>query len=340
MAYIFDANETPSTNSLAMFQFKALLKTAGWTVPLSSDGTTNISGDQITTGATGTGGMNNPNAWFVLQQPTAVDGYSRQLLFFRDTSGTTLGINWWIQYSINAGFTGGGATTAPTASDAQNLLGTSATGAALFTTGGSFRWQIIADNTSAYSFAAFAYPIGGGQASTIMMSDRMVAGSFPAQDNDPYIWFFSGYSTNHALAYNTGSGNSASISADCCMTQAAFNATNGVPSAWVKYGFGGQSFVTCPALFYSQFYTSTPYSLAPFGLGSNPHSGNDDLFPLLWGRTAAAGGLVGYKGTSTLMQWCGAQRSTADTITVSTSSDHIVVNGAVIFPWNGSNPLI
>lgn len=342
MSYLFTYNQTPVSNADAMLMFKTLMKSAGWTVPRSSDGLTfNAAGDQITTNTSGAGGMNNANAWFVLQAPGAVDGYTRQLLFFRDNSGTTLGNNWFIQYSVNAGFTGGGATTAPTATDSGNLLGTGkGTEATLFgATGGAYRWQIMADNATPYTFAAFAYPIGGGNATTFMMSDRMTAGSFPSQDNDPYVWFMSGYGTNHCMPFNS-SGTNTQLSTDCSFIESSFDATKGVPYSWLKYGLAGQTFTQTPSLMLSQFNGNPNYSFAPFGAGSNPHSGNDDLFPLLYGRVAAAGGVCGYKGTSTLMQWCGAQRATADTVTVSTSSDHIVVNGAVVLPWNGTNPLI
>ena len=64
MAFVFDVNESPATYAVAMFQFKTLMKTAGWTVPRSSDGLTfNSSGDQITSGSSGANGMNNNNAW-------------------------------------------------------------------------------------------------------------------------------------------------------------------------------------------------------------------------------------------------------------------------------------
>lgn len=342
MSYQFTYNQTPVSNADAMLMFKTLLKSAGWTCTNSSDGLThNASGDQITTNTSGAGGMNNPNAWFVLIAPGAVDGYTRQLLFFRDNSSSTLTnpTNYWIQYSISAGFTGGGATTPPTASDAANILGTSTTGSPLFTNGSTFRWQILADSATPYTFAAFAYPIGGGNATTFMMSDRMAAGSFPSQDNDPYVWFMSGYNTNHCMPFNA-SGTNTQLSTDVGFTQSSFSASQGVPSSWLKYGLSGQVFTPTPSLTLSQFNSNPNYSVAPFGAGSNPHSGNDDLFPLLYGRVAAAGGVCGYKGTSSLMQWCGAQRATADTVTVSTSSDHIVVNGAVVLPWNGTNPLI
>lgn len=342
MSYQFLTNYTPTSNADAMYQFKNLLvASAGWTVTLSSDGTTSGASDHILSGNTGTNGLNNPNAWFVLQAPGAVDGYTRQLMFFRDSSVSTQGFNWFIQYSINAHFSGGTATNPPTATDGVNLLGTAkGLEGPLFTTGASFRWQVLADNASPYTFCAFAYPIGGGLSTTGMFMDRMLAGSFPSQDNDPYVMMFSGYNTNHMWPYNTNGGNNAQLNSDMCFFQSNFGADKGAPAAWFRYGLAGQAFETCPALQYAQWNGNPLYACAPFGLGSNPASGNDDLFPVLWGRSAAAGGLVGYKGTSTLFQFCGAQRATGDTITVSTPSDRIVINGGLALPWNGTNPLI
>ncbi len=69
MAFIF-SKTYPSTGSAAIFAFKELLVDAGWTVLPSSDGTTyNASGDQITTGSSGAGGMANNSAWFRIESP-------------------------------------------------------------------------------------------------------------------------------------------------------------------------------------------------------------------------------------------------------------------------------
>jgi len=340
MAFTFDVNETPATNALAMYEFKTLLKGAGWIVPLSSDGITyNGSGDQITGGNTGAGGMNNNNAWFVLKQPAAVDSYQRQILFFRAANTA----NWWVQYSTSAGFTGGGATTPPTATDAQNLLGTSTTGGQMFNTEGNIRWHVMADNASPYTFYAVAYIIGGSNVSTFLMCDRMLAGSFQAADADPYVWMTSGYNSfgnRNVLPTNTGTPANANMVSDTAFVRPDYGTTQGTPFAWYRYTLSGAAFVATPALWYTAFSGGNSYSAAPFGFGTNPWSSNDDLFPVLYGRMSNAAVPIGYKGTSFLLQWCGTQRTTGDTLTVSTTADRLVLNGALVVPWNGSTPLI
>ena len=72
MAYTFLTNQTPATAAVAIYNLKTTFKAAGWTVPRSSDGTTyNNSGDQISAGTSGAGGMDNARAWFVIQEPAA-----------------------------------------------------------------------------------------------------------------------------------------------------------------------------------------------------------------------------------------------------------------------------
>lgn len=345
MSFIFDVNETPATNATAIFQLKTLMKSAGWTVTRSSDGTTfNASGDQITGADTGANGMNNNNAWFVLKQPAAVDGYQRQILFFRGTNVS----NWWVQYSISSGFSSGGATSAPTAADAQNLFATSSSGGQLFSsTEGGIRWHVMADNSSPYSFAAFAYNTGGGNVTNMLVCDRMTAGSFPTQDNDPYVWYFGSYNNNNGsvLPRQTQSSPPVDLGSDSPMVRTdaptGLSPTLGFPSCWFKYALSGATFTNVTAPFYANSMLSgAVHTMIPCGLGSNPHTGNDDLFPLIWARTSSNSTPVGYKGTSSMFQWCGAQRSTGDTVTVSTASDHIVLNGTLVLPWNGANPLI
>src|SRR5438045_1573507 len=70
MSFSYSTNLTPANGAEMWFNIKARLKSVGWTVPRSSDGSTyNSSGDQITTASSGGGGMANVGAWFVLQMP-------------------------------------------------------------------------------------------------------------------------------------------------------------------------------------------------------------------------------------------------------------------------------
>lgn len=108
---------TVTTPPKVFYYHKTRLKSGSWTVTQSSDGTTfNASGDQITSGNAGAGGWDNDFAWAVLRDPSGVV----QWLFQRGGGGdNTL---WYISRSPASGFTGGGATTRPSASDEETLV--------------------------------------------------------------------------------------------------------------------------------------------------------------------------------------------------------------------------
>jgi len=94
------------------FKFKTFMKTAGWTVPQSSDGTTlNQSGtDQISSAGSGTGGMANASSWFILKEPGSFVSQQRQFLFYKGStfSSPTDGGYRNIQYSVQGFQTGTG----------------------------------------------------------------------------------------------------------------------------------------------------------------------------------------------------------------------------------------
>jgi hypothetical protein len=63
------------TADQAMFNVKTLLKSVGWTVPRSSDGTTySATGDILFSAASGTNGFGNSRAWFEIVMPNIAAG--------------------------------------------------------------------------------------------------------------------------------------------------------------------------------------------------------------------------------------------------------------------------
>lgn len=93
----------------AAFNLKEDLKAQGWSVAISSDGTTyNGSGDAISGSGSGAGGIDNADAYFLLRQSGAPDW-----LFERGADSQT----WTISHSASAAFAGGDATNPPTAGD-------------------------------------------------------------------------------------------------------------------------------------------------------------------------------------------------------------------------------
>lgn len=112
MAYTFSVNNSPATGAIAMYTLISTLISAGWVKKMDSDGTTYSStGTQVTSGNTGTGGLNNTNAWVRIQSP-AVNGKTREFVIQRGTTSIT----WKVKYSAYGTFSGGvpSATTTPT----------------------------------------------------------------------------------------------------------------------------------------------------------------------------------------------------------------------------------
>lgn len=103
MAYTFSVNNSPTTGAMAMYTLISTLMSAGWLKKADSDGTTYSStGAQVTSGSTGTGGLNNTNAWVRMQSP-AVNGKTREFIFQRGSTS----VNWKIKYSAYGTFSGG-----------------------------------------------------------------------------------------------------------------------------------------------------------------------------------------------------------------------------------------
>ncbi len=146
MAYTFSVNNTPLTAPIAFYGLISTLVTAGWTKMSDSDGTTySSSGVQVTSGATGSGGLGNNHAWVRLQSPPtnggAITNQTREVIFQRGTSD----FSWRIKYSAHGKFIGGipNATSTPmnetTAAYSEiNQSGTTALNNTVFGAGQSF----------------------------------------------------------------------------------------------------------------------------------------------------------------------------------------------------------
>ena len=291
------------------YYFKQTLKQAGWTVTKSSDGTTvNASGDRITGYATGSAGLNNSGAWYVLQAPGAVAGATRQICIQRTATGP---YQFTVTYSYSAGFTAtaGTATVAPTATDSQTMASQP------FATSATYRFSIGADNAAPYGFYMFAFPTGGGNPYSCLIMDPLAAGTYNSSDVDPYIL----YASTNPLLY-TG----ITAEASCAYS-------------FYKKGLAGEGFVLTPG----QKYSSASRVVIPTAAGANPYSSKDNVFPIAYLRRSALAAPNGWKGIGTFMKWIGTSRTTGDTLSISATGakDYIVV-GSVALPWNGSTPTV
>jgi hypothetical protein len=323
---------------------KEVLKSTGWTVPASSDGTTyNAAGDEITTGGSGAGGLANNRAWFRIQDP---DG-GREFTFQR-VNATTNG-QWRVKYSALDRFTGGSpaATVTPSATDEAVLFGAGTdasptTSTALFNTDGNIgRWHIItwdeANARGVWPFFAFATDPGSSPCDTLIMCESMDPDTVPAL-------------VGTRASPTTGDP-------DPCIVQAAYNGSSGAfrfgsntagwthgttgPRAW--FGMNGTNGLT--EAFVSMFAADYGVSSSQFsvlqgaaGAGVNPYDSADEALPLWIGRSAGAGSQQGLKGACEHVRACCVLRSYPSTVNLA-SGAYVYVEDALV-PWeDGTTPL-
>lgn len=314
MSYIF-SKSTPATSGEALYNFKTLLKSAGWVVKSSGDATTyNSSGDQITSGTSGSGGFNNTNAWVRLQAP---DGYQE---FTIQKGGGTTGVN--ITYSLAAHFIGGSpsSTVVPTATDEQSI-----SSGGFFQNNGTYRYMVCADNEFPYTFWSAAYQIGG----TLTVPGY---GAFFALE-----FFLNTESTdvNKYMVLKCNGQNPFSI-ANLGITDQTRTSASGVRSLTTVASADSSNlvYIEISAVFYG-FDTVT--NLYPDGGTTNPINGKAESISIMWARSGVTN--LGYKGIGSIVKWNSIPKKTGDTLTVVTDRDRIVY-GSANLPWDGSIPEI
>ena len=316
MAFLYSVNNTTATGGTNLFIAMNLLISAGWVVKSSSDGTTyNSTGNQITSGNTGTGGYANSRAWFRIQAPLV--GSQRRELLFQTPSGATASAR--IKYSASAGFIGGSpnATQVPSATDEVVIIGggtdVTPTGTGLFSSDGSYRFSMMAGDASiGYSFYWFGSAIGSqSNISAGFIFDVLQNGSYNSLDTDPCVF----YGAQNGTFFTTALGGS-------------YTANGLLGTAYAKL-----SIVTTNA---------NSNIIFPAGQGSretqNIFSLKDELFPAIWGRDGAATPPTGIKGISSIMLVTSVSRTTLNTQTINSTRDRIIL-GYYSFPWNGSRVL-
>lgn len=358
MAYI-TTSFVASNGAEIFYRFKELLKSANWAVLKSSDGTTVYSTagstDGLTGYGTGAGGMNNSYCWIVLQMPSALNGYTRQIVIEKkSTSDANI---WRVGYSV-AGFdltTGVTASVAPSSSDCREFSSNYDRYGQVFaafgwTFGSAKRMLLAADNTAPSGFWIVGLDavdptnknIMGGH----MFLDPLQSGSYVVPtggdgstgDIDPYV--LSGVYFNNQAALNVGFEYAS-------MRTGADHPIYG----WFKYGVSGQRMY--PRWRPESFRTLNNYS----NLVANPYNGKDVTAPVYWandntGNGYAAGSYSGnlvptlgaqalmVKGVSSLLRVVAQSRAIGDTLsTGSGTRDRIVIRDFAL-PWDGSVPVI
>lgn len=323
LVYMASSGIAVTTGADTFYQIKTFLKARGWTVPASSDGLTyNASGDQITSAASGAGGMDNNSAWFRLQDPAGV----RERLFQRGTNNK----NWRDKYSRASKFTGGspGATTAPTAADQGHVQGADTpTFVTCLPTDGTYKLYGAADNAAPYGFCFLGLSSGLTALNFFLCYDPLA--SLPdASDLDPYV-----------VGMNSATSNLTNIGAG---THFFSSSTGSGFSSWLDVGGGSAAFVKVGLPVHSIFDTGgSARNVTPGGDGTS-HAGTYNgqgkylILPAYYDRPSTNTVPVGTKGVSYWWRLATGPIAVGDTGVVGTSKDWVGVGTGLLFRWNGT----
>lgn len=306
---------TPATAPIAVFQLLTMWLAAGCTVTKSGDGLAAFSnsGNVLTSGGTGAGGLGNARAWFVVAW-----GDGEEWCIQR---GATADQYWRIKVARASSFTGGApsATLVPTAPDevllANNVGGTDASpgGLILFQTNGSYYLSAGIDTASPRRMWVECYAVAGSALNTWLWRDVLVPTE--ATDADPYV---------RGIAWSSG------LSVTTIM-----NATSGDATS-TPYYMGFVPSATPTTVVHMPFSQPSVNNQPFYGnSGTLSISGSDPLAVLRYQRQAAQGAPLLIKGDSTLFAICGPTRANGDRFTVASANDRVAFS-MITTPWDNT----
>lgn len=314
MAYQYDVNNVDGANGGAevMYALKELLVANGWDVPRSGTGVAGSAADSDQ--FTGAADLNVSRAWFRLRAPATMTP-RREFCIQR---GSTSDRNWWIKVSAEDTFTltAGDEDDMATASDEQNVWGSSTAGTQLFGVAATYKFHIGMDDASPFAFWCFAATNGTGATSGGFVFEPMGAGSYPSADEDPAVYY---------------AGSSAAMFEDSQFG----NATQG-PVGWYKKDLAGEGWGN---ILGHTYYATGWAQAVPLNIGTNPYDSDDNHFPIPYARPTAAGSSVGWKGFGSQMRWMGANRAEMDTLSTAGTKNKIC-KGDVCLPWPNVVPSV
>jgi hypothetical protein len=297
------------------YQIKEFMKSVspngpGWTVKLSSNGTTFGAGDNFTDYTT------SGTIWFVLKAPTG----TREIMFYNTSGGTYSKI----KYSYSAGFSGGNASTPPTATDEKIILSnsTDTTGFRWFYNAAGLIMQIGADDSGNYPFFIVFYDqyYQSTLIEAAFFMDEMDTSIYnDSNDIDPVVFYIGKSGNEECCTYNSLYESSNSYSMNRCVS-------------WCFKGSTKEMFTTTPGLYHQQYTGTSSNFVIPRG-SSKTYDGKIYLFPIIYSSFSYCLKGVGknfkYISNRNEYDYSGVYPLTNDV-----KRDRLVV-GDVVFPWSG-----
>ncbi len=347
-SFKFSVNQAVTTWTQAMYVFIQLLKTAGWTVTFSSDGTatsTPWTGDNISGYGSGAGGLGNTRAYMVLQQPTVASPYSGSRMIFIQRGASDS--QWKIKYSRGSfgppvSYGGAALQNMPSASDEAIVAGGGTDASPTFNTvfngtAANNRIECFADNGSDVSswcpgaFYFCSIPNGGaadGNGCNHAIWLDPLSG-VDTVDVDPFV-----------IGCSNQNGTCLTFTGDIGSEGAgALSANEGSGHAWFNPASDGGGVTRVFKGVQAMGLTAYNQVTWPGKAGTSTVNGKEVGGPIVWARRALAGGQGGPKGVSRLMKWKSSSKSVGDTCQKTDAYD-LIVAGDVLLPWNGVIPTL
>lgn len=333
MAYIFSLNTTYVwTNGqpnfcYAIYALKELLKTAGWTLVRSGDGSTTSATDLITSAAV-LYNYNTIGQWFIVRKPGSTLEIAFQRVLLNGYSPPQYWTDIW-RIKVSPGGFGSASATAtriptPVPDDTVTVFG-GGTDASPYATSlvpaVDGRVHCAASTSAPYNFYLLAHRPGTTTVQCGIFLDHMETGTYPTEDDQPWVF---GVLPNANTPWSQGS-----------LQMNNGPASTGGTLAYLGASTTSSKFVAVQGLVHHGY----SYYGVPGNLATNPFDTRDDTIPIAWARPSSYTSPQGYKGFSTMLKWMGTTRSLGSTQTVSTASDRFCI-GNVTLPWDGSTPVI
>ena len=306
----------------AMYLLKeALRATAGWTMMASGDGTAIYGGpgvDVLDTPAK----FNVNGMWVLFSGPGG-----RQFLFGK--KGSTNDLQYYFGYSRALGFTGGNATTYPTALDQGDVVGTVTVPTYLFSGGYGFTHIMVSGTTD--NFYCFQTNTAAGLGNRLVLGglfcdtltatavgdvDSAVVGTLYNSGADSFVYTGGLFGETIASAKRAYFQNS-SLTYDFQLV-----------GMLTMYGYGS---------------TLMLYPSVDYGTYCDSYDGKIDEIPGMWARSSSSNSPpYGYKGVSSLFRLVGSPVSYGTLLNTDGAKSRIVIGQSrVSLPWDGSTiPLI
>jgi hypothetical protein len=311
-------NLNPAASGNSAYYLKETLKQAGWVVKSSSDATTyNSTGDQITQPSTGAGGIANNNSWWRIQSPA---GASSKEFTFQYNTG-----QWRVKFSHSAGFSGGSpsASQTPSATDEQLLLGAGTdaapTFATFFSTNGTYKLHIGADNAAPYGFYMICPSHSTDQFPVAMYLLPLTEGSYAGTDDAPYV-----------VSVKSTFGGGASITDHTTGAGTQY----GIGYSYARKGLPNEAWL----LFAGANYTITSGSIVNKFAFGDLYSGARQLLPILVGRGTSYMGIKGFIDPD-IMAWRTEYSANSDYVDIGTK--RYVLYSNLAFRWPpGVRPIL